>query len=80
MSWDPYDLAGRGAIAGAKADLALISRYALTVVPLHQLLTRARAAMVTLSYGSAGLKPQEEYEDAASKVKDQVLTRNFYYF
>lgn len=89
-AWDPYNLA-RNTLnnAGAKADTGFnpMGRTSSTngrgtaPAPNHSQGGTAPApdknqgGNGNFDYGSAGLKPQEDIKDAASKVKDQVLTQ-----
>lgn len=81
-AWDPYNLA-RNTLnnAGAKADTGFnpMGRTSGTTgnsgsgtAPAPD---QSQGGNGNFDYGSAGLKPQEDIKDAASKVKDQVLTQ-----
>ena len=78
-AWDPYNLA-RNTLnnAGAKADTGFnpMGRTSSTnggaTAPAPD---QSQGGNGNFDYGSAGLKPQEDIKDAASKVKDQVLTQ-----
>lgn len=76
-AWDPYNLA-RNTInnAGSQADTGFNPMGRTSSTYGNSSATeQSQSGSGNFDYGSAGLKPQDDIKDAASKVKDQVLTQ-----